>query len=89
MTSSSGTDNVNAALGKSNRICKVALLRLVGWQLEKILTAMQVLFPELTELKLWSSDVTPPVIPDLFLDGSAPCLQIFDLSDIPFPGLPK
>ena len=50
---------------------------------------MQVPFPELTELELWSSDVTPPAIPDSFLDGSAPRLQIFDLSGIPFPGLPK
>ena len=53
------------------------------------LAAMQVPFAELTELKLWSSDVTPPVIPDSFLDGSAPRLQIFDISGIPFPGLPK
>jgi F-box-like len=89
MTSSSGTDNVNAALGKSNRICKVDLWRLEDWQLGRILAAMQAPFPELTELRLWSSDVTPRVIPDSFLDGSAPRLQIFDLSGIPFPGLPK
>jgi hypothetical protein len=29
------------------------------------------------------------VIPDSFLDGSAPRLRLFELSGIPFPGLPK
>jgi hypothetical protein len=54
---SSGTrmDNVVAALEQSNRVCRVDLKDLVGWQLQKVLAAMQVPFPELTELRL-SSD---------------------------------
>jgi hypothetical protein len=85
----SGTENVITALGQSNRVCEVNL-DLAGSQVEEVLAAMQVSFPELTETWLWSHyDETPPVIPDSFLDGSAPRLRIFTLDNIPFPGLPK
>jgi hypothetical protein len=47
----SGTDNTMAALGQSNRVCQV-YLALAGWQLEEVLAAMEVSFPELTELRL-------------------------------------
>ena len=50
---------------------------------------MEVPFPELTRLSLTSNGETMPVIPDSFLDGSAPRLKFFLLSGIPFPGLPK
>ena len=53
MTSSS-TDNTIAALGQSNRVCEVFLRGLADWQLEKVLAAMQVPFPELTDLRLSS-----------------------------------
>jgi hypothetical protein len=86
---SSGTDNIIAALGQSNRVCHVDLSDLAGWQLEQVLAAMQVPFPELTDLWLSSYGETAPVNPDSFLDGSAPRLQNFSLSGIPFPGLPK
>jgi hypothetical protein len=85
----SGTDNIIAALGQSNRVCHVSLWDLAGWQLEQVLAAMQVPFPELTELLLWSDYKTMPVIPDSFLDGSAPRLRYFSLDGIPFPGMPK
>jgi hypothetical protein len=88
MVSSSGTDNVIAALGQSNRICQVRLLHLAGSQLEKVLAPMQVPFPELTDLRLRSYG-NPQVIPDSFLGGSAPRLRHFELDSIPFPGLPK
>jgi hypothetical protein len=68
---------------------KVFLQHLVGWQLEQVLTAMEVPFPELTYLELSSNGETAPVIPDSFLDGSAPRLDSFSLFGIPFPGLPK
>jgi hypothetical protein len=84
-----GTDNIITALGQSNRVRAVNLWGLAGWQLEEVLAQMQVPFPELTEMQLLSGDGTPPVIPDSFLDGSAPRLQIFHLHGIPFPGLPK
>jgi hypothetical protein len=86
---SSSPDNVIASLGESNRVCKVQLSSLAGWQLEQVLAAMQVPFPELTDLHLLSNGETEPVIPDSFLDGSAPRLQTFHVLGIPFPGLPK
>ena len=66
-------DNVIAALGQSNRVCQVELL-LPNWEMEKVLAAMQVPFPELTNLEFFSYDETP-VIPDSFLGGSAPRLR--------------
>ena len=85
---SSGPDNIIAALGQTNRVCQVNLSRIVDWQSERILAAMQVPFPELTGLLLHSNGEVP-VIPDSFLGGSAPRLRSFELSGIPFPGLPK
>ena len=85
----SGTDNVVAALEKSNRVCRVGLMGFAGWQLEQVLAAMQVPFPELTDLELSSNGETMPVIPDSFLDGSALRLRHFQLDGIPFPGLRK
>jgi hypothetical protein len=82
-----GTDNVITVLGQSNRVCRVHLLGF-DQQSEEVFTAMQVPFPELTDLRL-SSLFTTSVIPDSFLDGSAPRLRFFTLDSIPFPGLPK
>jgi hypothetical protein len=87
----SGMDSIIAALEQSNRVCQVDLYNIMGWQLGKVLAAMQVPFPELTDLRLHSL-VPTPVIPDSFLDRSAPRLRTFTLSGcygIPFPGLPK
>ena len=92
MARSSFTDNIVAAFGPSNRVCEVDLWGLAGLKLEKVLAAMQVPFPELTDLRLWSNDQideTPPVIPDSFLGRSAPRLRHFELDGIPFPGLPN
>jgi hypothetical protein len=87
---SSGTNNIIAALGQGNRVREVNL-RLGGWQLKEILKPMEVSFPELTDLLLWSHYETVSVIPipDSFLDGSAPSLRSFSLRGISFPGLPK
>jgi F-box-like len=85
----SGTNNIIAALGQSNRVCEVFLFGITERQLEEVLAAMQVPFPELTDLELFSDGKTVPVIPDSFLDGSAPYLKYFALYGIPFPGLPK
>ena len=83
-------DNVIAALGQSNRICEVSLLSLVGWELESVVAAMQVPFPELTDLRLTSYETLPLIpVPDSFLGGSAPHLRYFELDGIPFLGLPK
>jgi hypothetical protein len=87
MTLSSGTDNIIAALGQSNRVCRVDFF-LAGWQSEEVLAAMQVPFPELTNLRFYSYGETPPVIPDSFLGGSASRLRRLTLDGISFPGLP-
>ena len=86
LSSSSSTDNITAALGQSNRVCKVSL---TGWKLGEVLAAMQVPFPELTGLELWSKNETQLVIPDSFLGGSAPHLRTLTLYSISFLGLPK
>ena len=86
---SSGMDNIIAALGHSNRVCQLTLYGLADWKLERVSAMMQVPFPELTGLVLSSCGVTPPVIPDSFLGGSAPRLRSLTLEGIPFPGLPK
>jgi hypothetical protein len=82
------TDNIIAALGQSNRVCQVKLY-FAGSQLGQVLAAMQVPFPELTVLSLTSYGGTVPVIPDSFLDGSAPSLRHFVSEGILFPGLPN
>ena len=88
----SGTDNIIAALGQTNRVCRVDLWDLADRQLERVLAAMRVPFPGLTYLQLRlyiSSNREVPVIPDSFLGGSAPRLRSFALFGIPFPGLLK
>jgi len=82
-------DNIITTLGQSNRVRKVLLWTIADRQLEEVLAPMQVPFPELTELLLQSYDETLPVIPDSFLDGSAPRLQSCILFGVPFPGLPR
>jgi hypothetical protein len=58
--------------------------------LGRLSTAMQVPFPELTQLEIISSfDKSAPALPDMFLGGSAPRLQALTLMGIPFPALPK
>jgi len=89
MTLTLGTDNIIVALGQSDRVCQVNLSGLADRQLENVLAAMQVPFPELKQLRLSSHDEMQPVIPDSFLGGSAPHLRLVKLSSIPFPGLPK
>jgi hypothetical protein len=89
LTSSSGTDNLIAALGRRDRVCLVILWDILSWQLEKIIAAMLVPFPELTDLHLDSRGEELSAIPDSFLGGSALGLRDFWLTGIPFPGLPK
>jgi hypothetical protein len=86
---SPGVDNIIAALGESNRICQVSLY-LGDRRLKEVLAAMQVPFPELTDLRVLSPlGSVPPIIPESFLRGSAPRLKSFTLGGTPFPGLPK
>jgi len=68
-----------------------AIAYVEDWQSDKVLAVMQVPFPQLTDLQLfsYSDHVTPLVVPNLFLGGSAPHLQSFCLYGILFLGLPK
>jgi F-box-like len=89
MDLASRTENITAALGHCNRVRQITLWQIRDWQLEEVLAAMHVPFPELTLLDFTSYGEAQPIIPDSFLERSAPHLQIFKLSGIPFPGLPK
>ena len=82
-----GEDNVVAALGHSDRVCYIRVMRS---ELEKMVTVMQVPFPALTHLELYSrhDDEDVPALSAGFLGGSAPRLQEISLSRIPFPSLP-
>ena len=88
---SSGTDNVIAALAQSNRVREVNLTVLGNWQLDEVLTAMEVPLPELTDLRLKSESMEydETIIPDSFLGRSAPRLRVFTLDYVPFPGFPN
>jgi len=94
-------DDIIFLLEHSNRIRQINLnlnhdyLFLTDSELEKVRTAMQVPFPELTALTLNDSKhrrlltETGPVTPDSFLGGSVPRLQLLAFDGTPFPGLQK
>ena len=89
-------DNVIAALEHNDRVCGITLVNVMNPELEEILAAMHKPFPALTVLRLlcdeeWlGNEINEmPVIPELFLGGSAPRLQYLQLECIPFSGLPK
>ncbi|KAI0246421.1 hypothetical protein BJV78DRAFT_1364858 [Lactifluus subvellereus] len=81
-------DNVIATLEYRDRVRKIWILHLTTEQLEQLAPMMQGPFPALTSLQL-STGETAPVLPDMFLGGSASRLQMLALSGIPFPGLPR
>jgi hypothetical protein len=70
-------------------VCEAFLRGLAGWGLEAVLAAMCVPFSEPAELRLFSDGEMLPLIPDSFLGGSAPRLEPFSLSSIPFPASPN
>ena len=84
-----GVDNIVAVLERSDRVCDIKLTNLGRSDLEQISAAMQVPFPELRHLLLWSIGKTESALPDSFLGGSAPRLESLWLTGIRFPGLPK
>ena len=81
-------DNIIAVLEHSDRVCNI-YLNFKGLDLDKLSAAMQVPFPELTLLVLSSNGETGSALPDSFLGGSAPRLEVLSLKGIPFPGLQK
>ena len=92
--SETSLDDVIAEIEQSDRICQINLDFYTTSQIERLWTVMQVPFPELAGLYLsfgtWPyGSVYGPVIPDLFLGGSATRLRFLALNSVPFPGLPK
>ena len=83
-------DNILAVLNRHDRVSMIQLnyFRTTP-EVEKVWAAMQVPFPELTVLQLWSDNYKTPIVPDSFLGGSSPRLQEIWLKTVPFPGLPK
>jgi hypothetical protein len=84
-----GINNIIAVLERSDRVRVIILADISSSDLEKLSAAMEVPFPELTDLGLWSDKLGEVVLPDSFLGGSAPRLQYLSLDGISFPGLPK
>ena len=82
-------DDIVAVLERSDRVCHIGLWDLERSDLEIFSTAMQMLFPELTVLRLLSNGETMSALPDSFLGGSAPRLQTLAFQGISFPGLPR
>ena len=82
-------DNIMAALEHNDRVCEIKLWDASNSQFEKVLAAMQVPFPALTNLLLRSRNEIAQVIPSSFLGGSAPLLRELTLDNIAFPGLRK
>jgi hypothetical protein len=82
-------DNIMAALEHNDRICCIDLQRIPNSLLGQITAAMEEPFPALTELSLESIHETTPVLPDMFLGGSAPRLRALRLASVPFPMLDR
>ena len=82
-------DNIMAVLERSDRVVQIHLFTDYDRDLENVLKAMQVPFPELTDLCLGFQEGMVSVLPDSFLGGSAPRLRYLLLERILFPGLPK
>jgi hypothetical protein len=80
-------DNIVAVLERHDRVRKIYLMNISSLHMEELSAAMQLPFPELTDLSLSSHEEV--VLPDSFLGGSAPRLRSLDLNGFPFPELPK
>ncbi len=84
--------NILAILERHDRVCQIEIEEISSSLWEKALPLMQKPFPTLTDLHLQYNDldyITPSVIPDSFLGGSAPRLRKLYLEKLPFLGLPK
>jgi hypothetical protein len=82
-----GQDNLMATLEHNDRVCEIKLWLISSSLGGRLLAAMQVPFPRLTDLDFWFTDAS--VVPDSFLGGSAPRLRKLALKDASFLGLPK
>ena len=78
-----GLNNIVAALKRHNLVCRIT----IGDVPDSLLKSgvMKKRFSKLTHLVLRSFEENVPVIPDSFLDGSAPRLRVLHFRRIPFP----
>jgi hypothetical protein len=84
-----GVENLSAALKRRDRICQIFIDGIHGSALEPLVTVMQEPLPIMRYFNLSTVDQSVPVLPETFLGGSAPHLQLFILWGIPFPSFPK
>jgi len=84
MVDEKGIENSITALEHSDRKSEIYFTDVNGPALQKLAFVMNGLHPLLTDIHLASTDQC-----ETFLDGSAPSLQVFVLSGIPFPMLQK
>ena len=90
MTNPMKSEDIISVLECSDRVHDIVLENVLYSELEDILKAMQEPFPELTKLMIFLDEKEPELpLPDLFLGGSAPRLQVLVLSHILSPALPK
>jgi hypothetical protein len=73
-----GMTNIHAALKQRHRVCSVSIGDIPNSLLRKIATTKQL--PALTDLELFSMDEDVPLLPESFLEGSAPLLEDLWLS---------
>jgi len=87
-TESNAYETIIAALGHHNRVCKIDYYNdeFQDSLLEEF-AAIDEPFPALTSLYLASYAPNVPVLPDLFLGGSAPRLRSLELYGIPYPSI--
>ena len=82
-------DNIIAALEHNDRVYQIELHWLSSsFDYVTNSAAIQELFPELTDLRLYKED-DGQKLPDSFLGRTTPRLRSLVLFHIPFPGLPK
>jgi hypothetical protein len=84
-----GVENLTAAVEHRDRISEICIYHINGPALEKWIGAMHEPLPALTNFYLQSFDESVAVLPETFLGGSAPHLQLFILRGFPFPSFPK
>ncbi|KAI9507844.1 hypothetical protein F5148DRAFT_1376273 [Russula earlei] len=84
-------DHIAAALESEHhhRICEIDLSPIPTSHWERLSAAMQKPFPELTFVQILVEKNTVPSLPNMFLGGSAPLLQVLALGNCPFEGMPK
>jgi len=82
-----GVSDIVTSLHQRERIHRVSLPDVPVCVLEELAAAMCKPLPALERLELASNCDTAPALPNNFLGGSAPSLQLLRLIGIPFPSL--